>query len=149
LASFAVLALVGCTGRSEPKLTDRVVRNGQVKAVFDDWYNGGLTERHSCAAVVVASSRIPEDGAVYSTLAADLARYAAHVCTHDRDLAAIKPGMANSDVAALAGAPLMPVTGRCWFYPTRTSHRADGQEVCFYDGRVTGRPFRYHWAAAG
>ena len=143
-----MLALAGCTGRSEAKLTDRVVTNRQVNAVFDDWYGGRLTSPHSCAAVVVASTRLPEGGgSVYSTVAVDFTRYATRVCTRDRDLNEIKPGMANSDVAALAGVPLMPVTGRCWFYPS-ASHRNEGQAVCFHNGRVTGHPVAYHWPAA-
>ena len=147
--SIAAIVLAGCAGPREAHLTDRVVTDAQVKAVFDDWYDGGLTDPHSCAAVVVASSKLPEGGgAVYSTVAADLAGYAARVCTHHRDLDAIKPGMANSDVAVLAGAPRMPVTGRCWFYLT-ASHRNEGQAVCFHSGRVTGHLVAYHWPAAG
>jgi hypothetical protein len=51
------------------------------KAVFADWYGNGKFDRwHSCTAVQVAIKHLPADGAVYSTIADDLAAYARTVC---------------------------------------------------------------------
>jgi hypothetical protein len=143
----ATLCLAGCGQHGGPRLTGRVVTPVQWKAVFEDWYDGHLGGRHSCAAVVVASSRLPEDPMIYSTVVADFTHYAARVCTHQPDFAAIKVGMADGDVAALAGAPVLPASA-CWDYPSKD--RVDAAlEVCFRSGRVTGRRQVPYYAPAG
>jgi hypothetical protein len=49
--------------------------------VFADWYGDGKFDRwHSCSAVQEAITHLPADGAVYSTIADDLAAYARTVC---------------------------------------------------------------------
>ena len=129
LAVCAVAAVIAGCGSARVALTHHRVTPAEWKAVFRDWYDDGRFERaHSCAAVVEASAHVPVDGPVYSTLAADLAREAAHVCTHRRDLRAVRAGETDDDVAALAGAPKLPAFG-CWSYP--------GLTVCFTAGRVT------------
>ena len=126
----ASLGLGGCGGSSGVTLTGRVVTAAQWKAVLWDWYDGRISHPHSCGAVVVATSHLPID-ATYSTANADLGRYAAKVCTHHRDFRAIKRGMTDADVAAVAGAPQLPAGGRCWEYRQR-------RDVCFRAGRVVG-----------
>lgn len=138
------LGLAACAGSNRVQLTGRVVTNAERKAVLQDWYDGKISDRHSCGAVVVASSRLPVDGATYSTVAADLARYAARVCTHHPDLTKVTVGMTDADVAAVAGAPQMPATGRCWEYWQKSpSHK--GLAVCFRSGRVVSRGPLFHW----
>jgi hypothetical protein len=139
------LGLVACgrssaptlTNESAPTLTHRVVGAAEWKAVLKDWYDGRISEHHSCAAVVVASSHLPVDGMTYSTINADLARYAAKVCTHDRSLAAVRVGMSDADVAALAGAPAMPAAGSCWDYAGKPEN--SGASICFGNRRVKSR----------
>jgi hypothetical protein len=84
----AALGLVACDASTRVQLTGRVVTNAEGKAVLQDWYDGRISDGHSCGAVVVASSHLPVDGPIYSTVAADLARYAAKVCTHHPNLQA-------------------------------------------------------------
>lgn len=136
--SGATLALVACGGSTSVKLTGQVVTAAQRKAVFEDWYDGHLSDHHSCGAVVVASSHLPVDGPIYSTIAADLARYADKVCTHHPDLDAVEIGMSDVDVAAVAGAPQMPATGPCWDYWSK-SRGNTGLAVCFRNGRVASK----------
>jgi hypothetical protein len=51
------------------------------KAVFADWYANGKFDRwHPCTAVREAIKHLPADGAIYSTIADDLAGYAGTVC---------------------------------------------------------------------
>jgi hypothetical protein len=51
------------------------------KAVFADWYGNGKFDRwHSCTAVEEAIKHLPADGAIYSTIADDLAAYTRTVC---------------------------------------------------------------------
>lgn len=80
------LGLVACGGSNRVRLTGRVVTTTEWRAVLRDWYVGKISDRHSCGAVVVASSHLPVDGAVFSTASADLARYAVKVCAHHPDL---------------------------------------------------------------
>jgi hypothetical protein len=140
----AVLGLVACGGPSHVQLTGRMVTSAQWKAVLRDWYDGRISDRHTCGGVVVASSHLPVDGPVYSTISADLTRYAATVCTHHPDLAAIKVGMTDADVASIAGAPQLPATGGCWdSWNQSPSH--SGLAVCFRGGRVVSRGQVVHW----
>lgn len=132
----ATLALAACGGHSRPMLTGRAVTPAQWKAVLRDWYDGRISDHHSCGAVVVASEHLPVDGPIYGTLAGDLSRYAAKVCTHHPDLAAVRVGMADADVAAVAGAPQVPLYGSCWDY---REPRGTRTEVCFRLGRVVSR----------
>ncbi len=144
--SCGSLGLVACgrsstttlTDKSSPTLTSKVVAASEWKAVLQDWYDGRISEHHSCGAVVVASAHLPVDGMTFSTINADLARYAAKVCTHDRNLTAIKVGMTDADVAALAGAPQIPASGSCWDYAGKEP-ASKGTSICFTNGRVTAR----------
>ena len=140
----ASLGLVACGGVNRVRLTGRVVASAQWKAVLQDWYDGRISDRHTCGAVVVASSHLPVDGPIFSTVSADLTRYAAKVCTDHADLARVKVGVTDGDVAAVAGAPQMPATGRCWEYWQKgSSHK--GLAVCFRSGRVVSRGLVFHW----
>jgi hypothetical protein len=145
--SAAALCVVGCGANGGVKLTGKPVTTAQWKAVLQDWYDGRISDPHSCGAVVVASSHLPVDGAIYSTVAADLAHYAAKVCTHHPDLTAVKVGMSDADVAALAGAPQMPAAGSCWDYPSK-SRNTSGLAVCFTSSRVVRLGRLYHWQTA-
>jgi hypothetical protein len=143
----ASLGMVACQANGGPKMAASAVTAAQWKAVLQDWYDGQINDRHPCAAVIVASSHLPADGPVYSTVAADLTRYAATVCTHHPDLTRIKLGMTDTDVAVIAGAPQMPATGRCWDYWSKRSDNS-GLAVCFRSGRVARQGPVYHWPAA-
>lgn len=143
LLSGASLGLAACDESDGVKLTGQVVTSAQWKAVLQDWYDGRISDRHTCGAVVVASSHLPVDGPIYSTVSADLAHYATKVCTHHPDLTRITPGMTDADVASVAGAPQMPATGRCWEYRKKSpSHQ--GLAVCFRDGKVLSRGLVSH-----
>jgi hypothetical protein len=137
--ALAVGALTGC-GRATPvatsrvPLTNRVVSPADWKAVLEDWYVGGLDHRHSCGAVVVAISHLPVDGPVYSTVFDDLRRYAGKVCPKEPAFGALRRGMTDRDVAAVAGMPEEPAFG-CWLYPVTRRHT--GRRVCFRRGRVS------------
>lgn len=66
-----------------PSLDGAPFRAGSTgwKAVFADWYGNGKFDRwHSCTAVREAITHLPADGAIYSTVADDLAAYARTVC---------------------------------------------------------------------
>ena len=56
------LGLVACGGSNRVRLTGRVVTTTEWRAVLQDWYDGKISDRHSCGAVVVASSHLPVDG---------------------------------------------------------------------------------------
>jgi hypothetical protein len=142
----ACLGVSACGQSSRPKLAHRVVTAAEWKAVLQDWYDGRISEHHSCGAVVVASAHLPVDGMIYSTINADLARYAAKVCTHVRNLAAIKLGMTDADLAMLAGAPQIPASGSCWDYAGKEP-ASSGTSICFTNGRVTSRGVVSLWAA--
>jgi len=144
VVSCGSLGLVACGGSDSPKLADKVVSAAQWKAVLRDWYDGRISDRHSCGAVVVASSHLPVDGPIYSTIDADLTRYAAKVCPHHSDVAAIKVGMSDADVAALAGAPAIPASGSCWDYRSTSRDNTD-IAVCFGSGRVISKSQAPHF----
>jgi hypothetical protein len=135
---------VACGQSSTPKLTHRKVGASEWKAVLQDWYDGRISEHHSCAAVVVASTHLPEGGMIYSPINADLTHYAGRVCTHDRNLAAIKVGMTDADVATLAGAPAIPASGGCWDYWAKKRHNT-GAAICFKVGRVISKSQVHHF----
>jgi hypothetical protein len=136
LAALAVAgALVGCNGQARPKLTNRPVSASDWKAVLNDWYDDGRIEgRYSCAATVIASSQLPADPGAYSDVEHVLEQYARKVCVRPGDLKAVRLGMADSDVAAVAGAPRLPPVG-CWYYPVTL--KRSGLRVCFKDGRAS------------
>lgn len=124
----------------------RSVDGGDRVHDLQDWYDGRLSDRLSCAAVVVASTHLPVDR-IYSTVAEDLSRYAPRVCTRHTDLAAVKVGMADTDVAAIAGAPQVPAAGSCWdYWGEGRDHNCT--QLCFRSGRVISRGTLYHWSSA-
>jgi hypothetical protein len=134
--AVAALAVAGCGGHGRPSLTDRVVTGPEWKAVLNDWYDDGRIEGdYSCAAAVIASSHLPADPGTYSDVIQVVDRYAVKICTTRPDLAAIKLGMADTDVAALAGAPELPAFGSCWQYRSRNGGNAR-LTACFRNGRV-------------
>ena len=63
------------------------------------------------------------------------------MCPQTSDLDALKTGMSDADVAALAGVP-NTVGLKCWLYAVTRDH--DGRRVCFTDGRVTTLQFSVH-----
>jgi hypothetical protein len=135
LLSCASLGPSACGEASTPTLTHKIVGGSEWRAVLRDWYDGRISEHHSCGAVVVASSHLPVDGPTFSTIAADLARYADRVCTHHPNLDAVELGMSDADVATVAGAPAIPASGRCWDYRSQNRDNT-GTAICFKVGRV-------------
>lgn len=129
---FALIGLVllaaGC-GSAAPRLTGKPITPAEWKAVFADWYaHGPDLHGHSCGAMVVAIEHLPVDPPTYSTIYADLTRYASKVCTRHPRYDRITDGMPDEDVATLAGLPRR--TGlHCWLYTER--------RVCFTYGRAS------------
>lgn len=50
------------------------------KSVLKDWYDGGMNEWHSCAAMREAIRHLPSSPPMYSTVYGDLRAYAEAVC---------------------------------------------------------------------
>jgi hypothetical protein len=136
LAGLAVAgALAGCNGGPRPKLTNRPVRPAEWKAVLNDWYDDGRIEgSYSCGAAVIAASHLPPDPVAYSDVQQVVDGYARKACVRPGDLEAVRVGMADSDVAAFAGAPRLPPVS-CWYYPVTI--KRNGLRVCFKDGRAS------------
>jgi hypothetical protein len=122
-------ALSGCGNNSNHSSQPVSFREWQ--AVVGDWLvDGRLSNTHSCAAAVVAEVRSHAVGG--QRLTAALVAYAQARCRHT-DVAAIRRGMSDREVADLAGLP--DVSGaRCWSY--RHVSRTEAVRVCFKDGRA-------------
>jgi hypothetical protein len=80
-ALFVALALLaGCGGQART-FKHRAIPNTAWRSVINDWYDGKIDHRHSCAAVREAIRHLPgEGGDSYSTVKEDLDAYAKRVC---------------------------------------------------------------------
>ena len=118
------------------------IRPAEWHAVLNDWYPDGVVDHpHPCAAIVIAITRLPNDSLTYSTVYRDLERAEMRWCTRKPDLDAVKMGMSDADVAAVAGVP-HDVLLHCWLYSVTRDH--DGRRVCFTNGRVAALQFSVH-----
>ena len=143
LALVVVLLLVGC-GSSSPRLTHRVVGTAEWRAVLSDWYDHGrdLHDAHTCGAILLALQHLPPSTVAYSTVKPDLEHAARRACTAHPRLVAIKRGMTDEDVAAVAGLPRIGLGLTCWVYPGGGNET--GRRVCFTHGRVSTLQFVVH-----
>jgi hypothetical protein len=128
LVSLALAPIAGATGTSPP------VAGREWKAVVSDWFGDRrLGSRHSCAAIVVARSRI--DREKQPQLARDLSKFAQLRCISDGDPWAVVRGMSNREVATRAGAPVPWMSGpKCWYYKTwkpNADTNIVGRRICF------------------
>jgi hypothetical protein len=142
LAAIAlVIVAAGCASHHAAARRPPI-RPAEWKAVLNDWYPDSVVDQpHPCAAIVIATTRLPSSPTAYSTINRDLARAERRSCTRNPDLGALKVGMSDADVAAVAGAP--DDTGlRCWVYAVTSAH--DGRRVCFTNGRVTTLQLSVH-----
>ena len=142
LAALAVvIALTACASHRAPRLRPPI-RPAEWKAVLNDWYPDSVVDHpHPCAAIVIARAHLPVDPPAYSTVDRDLERAEKRLCPQTSDLDALKAGMSDADVAALAGVP-DTVGLKCWLYAVTRDH--DGRRVCFTEGRVTTLQFSVH-----
>ena len=129
-----VIVAAGCASHHAPPRRPPI-RPAEWKAVLNDWYPDGVVDHpHPCAAIVLARAHLPADGPTYSTAYRDLGRAERRWCSRKPDLDALKKGMSDADIAAVAGVP-NDVLLRCWLYAVTRDH--DGRRVCFTNGRVT------------
>lgn len=141
VAVALVVAVVGCASHRGPARRPPI-RDAEWKAVLNDWYPDGVVDHpHPCGAIVIAKAHLPVDALTYSTVYRDLGRAEKRWCTKTPDLDALKMGMSDADVAAVAGVP-RDVYLHCWLYPVTRNH--DGRRVCFTNGRVTTLQFSVH-----
>ena len=108
-------------------------------ALNDAVAHGAVSAQHSCAAVVVARTHAPptyKEGS-HAVHALDVFLYTR--CRKFGRLSAIRIGMSDRQVVAIAGAPVPWMSGpHRWFYRTRRPGTAvDGVGFCFSAGRVT------------
>lgn len=142
-ATVLVIVAAGCAAHHPRQPRPRPpIRDGEWKAVLNDWYPDSVVDHaHPCAAIVIAKAHLPVDTMRYSTIYRDLERAEKRWCTETPDLDALKTGMSDADVAAVAGVP-NDVLLHCWLYAvTRTR---DGRRVCFTKGRVTALQVSVH-----
>ncbi len=90
------LALAACTGdetstartvpppeqtKTSPSDVSTLLAADEWRDVIDDWYDDGTFDRpHRCVAVREAMERLPTSPPDYSTVYADMSRYANRVC---------------------------------------------------------------------
>lgn len=124
--AFAVVAIAsGCGHHSNAS----PVNSKEWHAVITDWsVNGRMTQPHSCAAVVVARTRVVPAYREGTPLvhALDLAERSTCHGWWGRGASKVGVGMSDRAVAEIAGGPVLWLSGpHCWTY--RTSART----VCF------------------
>lgn len=124
--AFAVVVIAsGCGHHSNAS----PVNSNEWQAVITDWsVHGRMTQPHSCAAVVVARTRVVPAYREGTPLvrALDLAEGSTCHGWWGRGASKVGVGMSNRTVAEIAGAPVPWLSGQhCWTY--RTSART----VCF------------------
>lgn len=124
-------ALSGCGNSSNHSSQPVSFREWQ--AVVGDWLvDGRISNTHSCAAAVVAEVRSNAVGD--QRLTAALIAYARVRC-RQTDVAAIRSGISDREVAELGGLPDVSGSGsRCWSY--RRARGAEAVRVCFKHGRA-------------
>jgi hypothetical protein len=142
---FAVLAVVvaltACGSHHAPRARPPI-QPAEWKAVLNDWYPDSVVDHaHPCAAIVIARAHLPSPTLAYSTVDRDLQRAEQRWCPRSSSLDALKMGMSDADVAAVAGVP-DTVGPKCWLYVVTRDH--DGRRVCFARGRVTILQFSVH-----
>ncbi len=130
----AVAAGCGHHSGSVPPVTGK-----EWNSVVSDWaMHGKLAQPHSCAATVVARSRVVPAYHEGMPLVRDLDLYERQVCKPG-NVWAVKVGMSDREVVTLAGAPVPWMSGpHCWFYRARQPGTSiDGLGFCFSAGRVS------------
>lgn len=136
IAAALVLIAAACGGHhstSEPPVSGK-----EWRAVVMDWEtHGRFSEAHSCAATVVARSSVVPRFHEGMPVVHALDLYERHVCRQG-SVWAVKVGMSNREVVALAGAPVPWMSGpHCWFYRARQPGTPiDGLGFCLASGRV-------------
>ncbi|HEY1513409.1 MAG TPA: hypothetical protein VGF66_06605 [Gaiellaceae bacterium] len=138
-----VLAVVaaGCEVQHAPARRPPI-RAAEWKAVLNDWYPDRVVDHpHPCGAIVIARAHLAPEPETYSTIDRDLKRAERRSCPKGSDLGALKTGMSDADVAAVAGIPNVAHL-HCWLYAVTRDH--PGRRVCFTNGRVTTLQFSVH-----
>lgn len=109
------------------------------KSVVRDWQaHGRFSKAHSCAADVVARSRVVPKYHEGMPLVHALDVYERHVCGQG-NVWAVRVGMSDRQVADLAGAPVPWMSGpHRWVYrATKPGTSVDGLGFSFSSGRVS------------
>jgi hypothetical protein len=118
--------------------SERPVTGKEWNSVVSDWLaHAKFTVSHSCAATVVARSRVVPAFHEGMPLVDALDLYERRVCKPGNAWS-VKVGMTDRQVVAIAGAPVPWMSGpHCWFYRARQSGTSvDGLGFCFAAGRV-------------
>lgn len=135
LAVTVVIILAGCGHQSK---TSSVTAK-EWHAVIADWSrHGRVTQPHSCAAVVVARTRVVPAYREGSPLVHALDLSERSICHGWWGSAAgkVKIGMSDRRVAEIAGAPVPWLSGqRCWTY------RISARTICFNERGYVDRVF--------
>ena len=136
LAAVAVVA-AGCGHHAStpaPPLT-----GNEWRAVVNDWsMHGRFAQRHPCAAVVVARSRVVPAYREGTPLVHALDVYERKLCPAG-DVWAVQTGMTDREVVSLAGPPIPWRSGpHCWqYHASKAGTSIDGLAFCFDEaGRV-------------
>lgn len=135
IALLVVAVAAGCGNRAS---SARPVTFHEWNSVVGDWLaHGKFSSAHSCAATVVARSRVVPAYHEGMPLVHALDLYEQRVCKPG-NVWAVRVGMSDRQVAALAGAPVPWMSGpHCWFYRAKHSGTSvDGLGFCFSSGRV-------------
>ncbi len=134
LSAAAAVTLPATAASSGP-----VSRAEWQSALNDAITHAAVSPQYSCAAVVVARTHAPPTYNEGSRVVHALDLFLYTRCRKFGHLRAIRVGMSDRQVVAIAGAPVPWMSGpRCWFYRTRVAGTAiDGVGFCFAAGRVT------------
>jgi len=147
VTSIAALALVaaGCghhSAAATPPVTGK-----EWHAVVADWsMHGRFTQRHSCAAAVVARTRVVPAYHEGMPLVHALDVFERRICSAG-DVWAVQKGMSDREVASLAGHPIPWRSGpNCWNYDaSKVGTSIDALAFCFdRTGHVAAIRTRVH-----
>jgi hypothetical protein len=123
---------------AQPGAAPKPVTGKEWHAVVNDWFvHGRFAERHTCAEVVVARSRVVPAYHEGMPLVHELDLYERRLC-HAGDVWAVEVGMSDREVASTAGAPIPWRSGsHCWLYhASKPGTPIDRLRVCFKAGYV-------------
>lgn len=143
LAIVLAVVVAGCGHRSNAG----PVSFKEWQSVISDWgSHGRFSASHSCAAVVVARSRVAPAYHEGMPLVHALDLYERKVCLTG-NVWAVQEGMTDRQVASIAGAPVPWTSGpHCWNYHTsKPGTSIDARTFCFAaNGKVSAIRTGYH-----
>jgi hypothetical protein len=135
-----------CLAAQPAAAASKPVTGKEWHSVVNDWFvHGRFAEGHTCAAVVVARSRVVPACHEGMPLVHALDVYERRLCPAG-DVWAVRIGMSDREVASTAGAPIPWRSGpHCWLYhASKAGTPIDRLRVCFKAGRVAAIQYGIH-----